>query len=99
MKLRFIKTTILEYLNEQDKFNNRIVACHGTSNSLSFESFESIMIGTGIVSSGKKYDGFFFTTEKENAEYYSEYFICKVLINDIKPNPKESKHPSTILSL
>ncbi len=99
MKLRFIKTTILEYLNEQDKFNNRIVAYHGTSSSLPFESFESIMIGTGIVSSGKKYDGFFFTTEKENAEYYSEYFICKVLINDIKTNPKESKHPSTILSL
>jgi hypothetical protein len=101
MELRkFIKTTIREYLNEQNNLGNRIVAYHGTRSFLPFQKFETTMIGTGLVSSGgAKYDGFFFTTEKENAEYYTEYFVCKVTVNDVKPNPTESKHPNTVLSL
>ena len=101
MELRkFIATTIREYLNEQQTFNNKIVAYHGTRSFLPFQFFENTMIGTGLVSGGgAKYDGFFFTTEKENAEYYTEYFVCKVIINNVNDNPIESKHPSNVLSL
>ena len=100
IKLRkFIATTIREYLNEQNNLGDRIVGYHGTRSFLPFQKFENSMIGTGLVSGGAKYDGFFFTTEKENAEYYSEYFVCKVIINDIKLTPIENKNPSTVLSL
>ena len=41
MKLRkFIATTIREYLNEQQTFNNKIVAYHGTRSFLPFQFFE-----------------------------------------------------------
>lgn len=110
MDLRRRKTHILntvrKYLNEQNNnnINNNddriVVAYHGTRSFLPFQKFESTMIGTGLVSTGGiKYDGFFFTTEKENAEYYTEYFICKVTIDEVKNNPIESEHPSTVLSL
>lgn len=98
MKLKkFIAKTIREHLNEQDVVNNGVIAYHGTNSVIPFQSFDSHMIGTGLVSSGNKYDGFFFTTEKENAEYYTEYFLCKVLIKNVKQNPINTTQPSTVL--
>lgn len=90
-----------ESLNEQYNITNKeVIAYHGTRSFIPFEKFENSMIGTGLVSnSSAKYDGFFFTTEKDNAEFYTEYFICKVLINGVSPTPIDSKHPSTVLSL
>jgi hypothetical protein len=102
MKLReIVKIIAREHLSEQEDMNlgNKIVAYHGTNSLLPFQKFESSMIGTGTVSQGTEYNGFFFTTEKENAEYYAEYFICKVVIDDVKPSPIEKSNPSSILNL
>jgi len=56
---------------------------HGTKTPIPFESFEANAIGSGLVSSGKKYGGFFFTSEFENAEFYTEWFVCQVTIKNI----------------
>lgn len=100
-KRKFITTSINQYLEQHNlNSNSNIVAYHGTKSKIPFQKFESNMIGTGIVSqNSKKYDGFFFTTEKENAEFYSEYFICKTIINNVKPSPIENKTPTTVLSI
>lgn len=75
-----------------------VVAYHGTRTDLPFETFDSSLIGTGIVSSrGREYGGFFFTTEKENAAYYTEYFIAKVKISNVTPSPTETTHPPTAM--
>ena len=56
------------------------------------------MDGSGLVTNGgNKYGGFFFTNKLENAEYYSEYFVAKVSINNIQPDPTKGSHPPTIL--
>lgn len=58
-----------EILNESLDSKN-IKAYHGTRTIFPFEQFDSKMDGSGIVSnSGKKYGGFFFTSEFENAEF------------------------------
>lgn len=67
--------------------NNSMVLYHGTRSTIPFMSFDSTMIGSGLVSMNNKYDGFFFTSEKDNAEYYTEYFLCKVEVRDIKKSP------------
>ena len=69
---------------------------HGTRSLLPFISFSREMDGTGIVSSGKKYGGFFFTSNINNAEFYTEWFICKVTINNLVDFPNSS-HPPTVL--
>lgn len=102
MELRkFIKTTIREYLNEQQNNEDNLndTYYHGTRSIIPFKYFDDKMIGTGLVSMGNKYEGFFFTSEKENAEFYTEYFLCEVIINNIKSSPNNSKHPSEILKL
>lgn len=56
------------------------------------------MIGSGFVStSSQKYGGFFFTTESENAEFYTEWFIITVKISNVKPNPIDSTESPTVL--
>ncbi len=92
---RVLRESVKEDLNSGE----RLVAYHGTKSLFPFSEFDSAWIGTGLVSNTKtKYDGFFFTTEEENAEYYTEYFLCKVIIDEVKDNPLESKIPDTVLS-
>lgn len=74
-----------------------VVSFHGTRTEFPFQKFDPSMIGTGIVSQGNKYNGFFFTSEFENAEFYTEYFIAKVKINGVKPNPLSTNHSPTVL--
>jgi 8-oxo-dGTP pyrophosphatase MutT (NUDIX family) len=94
---------LLEFISAVDLAKiillDNVVAYHGTRGFLPFERFEKNMIGTGLVSRGDKYGGFFFTTQKENAEFYTEYFICKVIINNVKNSPIERKQPPLVLSL
>lgn len=79
------------YLSKQKIF------FHGTQTKLPFKKFDSNLDGSGLVSSGRKYGGFFFTSSIENAEFYTEYFICKVSIQDIKPNKTNSKNSPEVL--
>ena len=89
---------ILEDIEKQSP--HETIAYHGTRSYLPFQKFDPKLIGTGIVSSsGTKYGGFFFTTEKENAEFYTEWFIIKVKISNVFKNPIEqfTKRPVDVL--
>jgi len=68
---------------------------HGSSCIIPFQKFNADCDGSGIVTNNKRYGGFFFTSDKGNSEFYSEWFICKVSIkNIVKAN---SMHPPTAL--
>lgn len=82
----------------KEETNKANVYYHGSSTKFPFQSFDAMMDGSGIVSNGKKYGGFFFTNEIDNAEFYTEYFICKVRIADVIPNPYSDISPSQVLS-
>lgn len=71
---------------------------HGSSSKIPFQHFDKNMDGSGYVTLSKgKYNGFFFTSEADNAEFYSEYFICSVIINEIFPSPMQGQLPSNVL--
>jgi len=90
-----IKNIVIEELNNLDK-----IYYHGTRTPLPFQNFDPKLIGTGLVSSGQKeYGGFFFTSEKENAEFYTEYFVASVKIANLIPNPTTSSHPPTVMQI
>jgi hypothetical protein len=72
---------------------------HGTRSLLPFEEFDPKLTGTGFVSHGNRYDGFFFTSERENATFYSEFLICKVSLQDTKPGPPGVTHMPTLLRM
>lgn len=74
---------------------------HGIRGLFPFVNFDNKMQGTGVVSGGrsKKYGGFFFTSSKENAEYYGEHWVYRVNIDDIIVSSENSKHPPTVMSL
>ena len=94
------KLSGLGYLKAQRKkaSTQTITAYHGSSTVFPFEEFDSGFIGSGIVSWGSKgRKGFFFTTEKENARFYTENFIAKVRISNVGPNPLDTEHPPTVL--
>jgi hypothetical protein len=76
---------------------NKNIFFHGTRTKLPFKNFVSDMDGSGLVSSGGRYGGFFFTDSFENAEFYTEYFICKVQIDNIQPNPTRSTNSPEVL--
>lgn len=98
---RYIKKVLRESFF-QENTSSYITAYHGSRSVLPFQEFDNSMIGSGLVTLGGSsdaYDGFFFTTEKENAEYYTEYFVAKVNIKGVEKNPTELKHPSKVLSL
>src|ERR1044072_2158318 len=82
-----VKTLLREQLNQ------KIPYYHGSKSPIPFEKFEPNSIGTGIVSSGQKYGGFFFTSEFENAEYYTEWFVVQVNIKNVDPDPNSQKNP------
>jgi len=83
---------------EESENKHYIVAFHGTRSTVPFKNFDPKLIGTGLVSSGgMKYGGFFFTTEIENAEYFTEYFTVKVKILNVLNNPTNNSHPPTVL--
>ena len=95
-----LRNKIRKILSEALEDKN-VIAYHGTRSFIPFQKFEPSMIGTGIVSSGTKYGGFFFTTEKENAEFYTEWFIAKVSISNVFENPIENftKRPVDVLKV
>jgi len=70
---------------------------HGSRTPLPFQQFDPRLIGTGIVSSGNPYGGFFFTSEKRNADFYTEYFVVHVTIDNLVPNPTQSHHSPTVM--
>lgn len=80
-----------------ESYTENNIFFHGTKTKLPFERFDSSMDGSGIVSSGRKYGGFFFTSSLENAEFYTEYFICKTKIDNIEPSPLPNKNPPETL--
>lgn len=76
---------------------NDTIFYHGTSQYLPFEKFDPRREGSGVVSSGaKKYGGFFFTSDKENAEYYGEFLVAKIRIRDFVVD-NTSTHPPTLM--
>lgn len=86
----------ISYIFEQD--SNSGIFYHGTRSKFPFKKFSKFAEGTGIVSSGsKKYGGFFFTSEFENAEYYTEWFVAEVNINGIHEDPLKRGHPPTVM--
>lgn len=95
MKLNEEIKRIIELSDFSDK--KIIIAYHGTRTDLPFSKFDPKAIGTGFVSFGTKFHGFFFTTSEENAEYYTEYFLCRVSITNAHDNPLKEKHPPTVL--
>ena len=92
-----IKTSFYNYVNEN--LNGKITAYHGTRSLFPFTEFLPSMIGSGVVSHGNKYGGFFFTTEEENAEYYAEYFVATVNIPESELIESSDKHPSSVLKI
>lgn len=75
-----------------------VVAWHGTRAKLPFPYFESHMEGTGSVSGGRmKYGGFFFTSERENAEFYADFLIARVSIEGVS-SENAGKHPPTVMA-
>ena len=96
LNINMLKNIIKEEVSALMK-NEIGVYYHGTRSILPFEFFDKISDGSGIVSSGKKYGGFFFTDEKDNAQFFTEWFVCKVKIKNIQENPYNEKHPPAIL--
>ena len=87
----------MEIYNEVLNESTGDVFYHGTSEWLPFEEFLPRMDGHGAVSSGgKKYGGFFFTSNKKNAEYYGEYLIATVKIREYE-TLTNTTHPPTML--
>jgi len=92
---KIIKEEISHIFEEK---SNGGIFYHGTSSKFPFKKFSKFAEGTGIVSSGdRKYGGFFFTSEFENAEYYTEWFVAEVKINNIHEDPLKSNHPPTVM--
>lgn len=88
----FIKQRLHEGLTPSEKF------FHGTRNIFPFKAFNQKFDGTGIVSSGgKKYGGLFFTSEFENAEFYTEWFVAEVAISGYRKS-QSGTHPPTIMN-
>lgn len=93
MLAKTIKTLLRETLGDMDA----TVFYHGTSSILPFQTFDESMIGSGVVSHGSKHNGFFFTSEFENAEYYAKYFVCKVKIDGLETVNSEGVSPSRVM--
>lgn len=92
---------ITKYNNFFDsKQENTDVYYHGTVSKVPFDEFSPNMDGRGYVTpSRKKYGGFFFTSEKETAKYYTEYLICRVRIKGVEITPELDTTPSETLNL
>lgn len=89
----FIKRLLREGIHNTNKFY------HGSRSMFPFQRFEKRMDGSGIVNSGgKRFGGMFFTSDIENAEYYTEWFVCEVIINNYKTGPQGS-HPPSVMKL
>lgn len=92
-----LRKIITEEINGIVQASNPNILYHGTRTPLPYKQFDAQSDGSGIVSSGHKYGGFFFTSEFNNAEFYSEYFIATVEITDIVNNPLSNTHSPTVL--
>jgi hypothetical protein len=57
---------------------------HGTRSILPFIRFDPICDGSGICSGSGRYGGFFFSTSKDQSEYFTEWLICHVQIADVE---------------
>lgn len=97
--MKFIRSQIRHVLFENTFEKENFY--HGIRGLFPFTEFDNAMQGTGVVSGGrnKKYGGFFFTSSKENAEYYGEHWVCKVAIDGIVLAPENLKHPPSVMPL
>ncbi len=88
-----------KYVDLFESFNlNNKIFYHGSKTEFPFQKFEKRMDGSGIVSLGNnKYGGFFFTDNKDNAEFYTEWFVCHVQIKKLKECSPDEKHPPSVL--
>lgn len=88
-------------LQESDAYRGDKEFYHGSSALFPFEEFDKRAEGSGIVSRrGKRYGGFFFTTEKDNAGYYTENWMCTVSIrNLVVLSPEIATHPPQAMKI
>ena len=87
-----IVDALLETTEEKEVF-------HGTRSEIPFETFDPDMEGTGIVSNGsKKYGGFFFTSDFDNAQFYTEWFVMRASIRNVSLMPPMDKHPPKVMA-
>lgn len=70
---------------------------HGSSTYLPFEKFDQRMIGSGLVTRGTNHGGFYFTTDRGNAEFYSEHFVLRATIRNVHRSVLGSSHPPTVM--
>lgn len=88
-----------ERITEGNNLEPQKIWYHGTRTPLPFDRFDAKLDGSGLVSSGsRKFGGFFFTDSKENAEFYTEYFVGTTKIENLEPNPyPELTAPAEVL--
>lgn len=85
----------MEFYSKKENEGQDFMMWHGSGSQIfPFQNFDEKMIGSGLVTA-KKNKGFFFTDDKENAEFYSEYFVAKCLIENVKKT--EIKNPINAL--
>lgn len=73
----------MKYLKLFEDYGNEELYYHGTRTLLPFNNFDKKMDGSGLVSMGRKYGGFFFTSSEKNANSYSETWRATVKINNV----------------
>jgi hypothetical protein len=76
----------MKYLKLFEEYTNQEIETffHGTRSNLPFDKFSKSMDGSGLVSMGKKYGGFFFTSSEKNSRFYAENWVAEVSIDNIE---------------
>ena len=79
-----------------DFSKEEILYYHGSNALIPFRRMNGSRDGSGTSSGGiGRFGGFFFTSEKENAEFYGEFLVAVVRISEVEPH--EGTHSSTVL--
>lgn len=81
----------------RENVGSAIEVFHGSSAYLPFKKFDQRMIGSGLVTRGTRHGGFYFTTDRDNAEFYTEYFVLRATIRNVTRYVFGSSHPPTVL--
>ena len=99
MELRkFIKTTIREYLNEQQVLNENFTTYHGSG--IEFNDFSGDFIGSGIGNAGFGY-GIYLTDSKQNAKGWAKSLekASNVIIDGVKQSENIEKFLTSAVGL
>jgi len=81
----------------RENVGSSIEVFHGSSTYLPFKKFDQRMIGSGLATRGTRHGGFYFTTDRDNAEFYSEYFVLRATIKNVVRSVLGSSHPPTVM--